>query len=137
MGEDSSRPIESALARVKHQVEYQQIDLDVLQIAASYAVVISRAHSFSDGNKRTAMMSMVVFLDTHGFSLAIDDEVLGEWMIKCAAGEISDTQLWSLIFEYITVAPALCDMCGAAPVESGDTSYCVNCETLQRQLDRG
>ncbi len=102
-GEDPTRPIESALDRVKNQVEYEQIELDVLQIAASYAVVISRSHSFSDGNKRTAMMSMIVFLDTHGFSLDIEDgEQLGKWMEECAAGRIDDSELWSLIFDYIT-----------------------------------
>ena len=79
------------------------MELDVLQIAASYAVVISRSHSFADGNKRTAMMSMVVFLDTHGFNLDIEDgKTLGQWMEDCAAGIIDDYQLWSLIFEFIT-----------------------------------
>ena len=138
-GEDSSRPIESALARVENQVNYGQIEPDTLQIAATYAVVISRAHSFNDGNKRTALMSMLAFLDDHGFSLEIDDYLLAEKMEACAGGKINDDDLWNFIFEYLKEREQedlTCESCGVEPVEHPDTSLCIGCETLQRQMDR-
>lgn len=138
-GEVHSRPIESALARVEHQVIYGQIEPDTLQIAASYAVVISRAHSFNDGNKRTALMSMLAFLDDHGFSLEIDDYLLAERMEACAAGEINDDGLWNEIFDYLVEREredSTCVICGTEPIEHPDTNLCIGCETLQRHMDR-
>lgn len=124
---------------MENQVNYGQIEPDTLQIAASYAVVISRAHSFNDGNKRTALMSMLAFLDDHGFSLEIDGHLLADKMEACAAGEINDDDLWSLIFEYLKeleLDASTCERCGVEPIEHPDTTLCIGCETLQRQMDR-
>lgn len=76
--------------------------MDVIQIAATYAVVISRAHSFNDGNKRTALASMLIFLGDNGYDLEIDGERLAKTMEDCAAGAINDDALWSIIFEHLT-----------------------------------
>lgn len=100
-GEDDTRPIESVLARVEQQVYYGQIEPDVIQIAAAYAVVISRAHSFNDGNKRTALVSMLMFLDAHGYALEIDQIELANRMEDCASGKIDEAQLSSVIFEHL------------------------------------
>lgn len=138
-GEVSSRPIESVLARVENQVAYGQIQPDTLQIAATYAVVISRAHSFNDGNKRTALMSMLAFLDDHGFSLEIDDYLLAERMEACAAGKIDDYGLWAEIFDYLKEREQeelTCISCGIEPIEHTDTTLCVTCETIKRHMDR-
>jgi death-on-curing protein len=104
IGEDGTRSIESAIARVEQQVHYGQIEPDVIHIAATYAVVISRAHSFNvnDGNKRTALVSMLMFLDAHGYDLEIDQIELANRMEDCAAGIFDDTDLWSIIFEHLT-----------------------------------
>lgn len=102
-GESDTRPVDSALARVEQQVHYGQIKPDVIQIAATYAVVISRAHSFSDGNKRTALVSMLMFLDAHGYDLNIDQIELADRMEDCAAGRIDDAVLWEVIFRHLTI----------------------------------
>jgi len=138
-GEDMSRPIESALDRIKNQVEYGELEPDTLKIAARYAVVISRAHSFNDGNKRTALMSMLAFLDDHGFSLEIDGHLLADKMEECAAGKINDNDLWNYIFEYLKKREQeflTCVVCGVEKVEHPDTTLCIGCETVQRQMDR-
>lgn len=101
-GESDTRSVDSALARVEQQVHYGQIEPDVIQIAATYAVVISRAHSFSDGNKRTALVSMLMFLDVHGYDLNIDQIELADRMEDCAAGRIDDVVLWEVIFSHLT-----------------------------------
>lgn len=100
-GEDSSRPIESALVRVEQRVHYGEMEPDVIQIAAAYAVVISRAHSFNDGNKRTALVAMLMFLDAHGYDLEIDQIELANRMEDCAAGRIGDDELWEIIFRHL------------------------------------
>ena len=101
-GEYDSRPIEAALERVRNQALYGQIEYDILQIAATYAVVISRAHSFADGNKRTALMALLIFLDDHEFDIdGIDDDELVVLMQQCAAGAIGESELYDAIFEHL------------------------------------
>ena len=101
-GEHESRPVEAALDRVRNQAFYEQIEYDILQIASAYAVAISRAHSFADGNKRTALMSLLIFLDDHEFDVdGIDDNELVELMKDCAAGKIGEQELYDAIFEHL------------------------------------
>ena len=102
-GEHESRPIEAALDRVRNQALYGKIEYDILQIASAYAVAISRAHSFADGNKRTALMALLIFLDDNGFDLEeIDDNLLVQLMKSCAAGEIGEQELYDAIFDHLT-----------------------------------
>ena len=100
-GEEVSRPIESALKNVENSVHYGELQPDILEIAASYAVSISRAHSFIDGNKRTALVAMATYLNHHGYEIAIDAEKLARLMEQCAAKIISDEQLYDSIFEHL------------------------------------
>ena len=51
--------LESALARPQNKFAYGETDLAAL--AASYGFGIARNHPFVDGNKRTALASMIVF----------------------------------------------------------------------------
>jgi len=84
-------------------------------------------------------MSMLAFLDDHGFSLEIDDELLADEMERCAAGEIDDEGLWATIFDYLKereIDALTCISCRVEPIEHPDTTLCIGCETLQRQMDR-
>ena len=101
-GEDETRSLEAALQRVENQVRYGALEPDVIHIAASYAVVISRAHSFNDGNKRTALLTMLYFLEDHGYSLDVDQILLADNMERCAAGDMTDDELWQFIFDHLT-----------------------------------
>jgi death-on-curing protein len=61
--------LESALARPINKFAYGETDLAAL--AAAYGFGIAKNHPFVDGNKRTALASMIVFLglnriDLHG-----------------------------------------------------------------------
>ena len=100
-GESDTRTIEAVLARVENQVNYGEIHDDVIEVAAAYAVAISRGHCFIDGNKRTALLSMLMFLRGHGFELEIDQTMLAKTMELAAAGEITDQDLWTVIFEHL------------------------------------
>ena len=60
--------LEGALARPQHQILYNNVD-DIFEIAAWYAVAISKAHAFSDGNKRTALVVMLAYLDMQGVEI--------------------------------------------------------------------
>jgi death-on-curing protein len=43
-------------------------------MAAAYLFHIVKNHAFLDGNKRTALVAALVFLDINGVSLERDDE---------------------------------------------------------------
>lgn len=63
-----SRPLlESAVARPQNLAHYQGADL--VEQAASLGIGISQNQPFLDGNKRTAYVVMITFLELNGFSI--------------------------------------------------------------------
>ncbi|HEV2453707.1 MAG TPA: type II toxin-antitoxin system death-on-curing family toxin [Verrucomicrobiae bacterium] len=66
-GSDGTRDaglVESALASAKNTFYYG--DVDLFDIAASYAFHLAESQAFIDGNKRTAVASALVFLAING-----------------------------------------------------------------------
>ncbi|CAN5326612.1 hypothetical protein BH09CHL1_BH09CHL1_22650 [soil metagenome] len=57
--------LDGALGRVQFAFHYQARSM--IYLAAFVAVAISQAQAFADGNKRTALGAMLVFLDMNGF----------------------------------------------------------------------
>ena len=62
--------LESALGRLQNKWSYGQTDLAAL--AAAYAFGIARIHPFVDGNKRAALLSIIVFLGLNGVDFIAD-----------------------------------------------------------------
>ena len=67
-GLSKQRLLISALKWIDNRIVYEDVE-DIFEIAALYAIVIAQGHSFNDGNKRTAMVSMVTFLYLNDISL--------------------------------------------------------------------
>ena len=80
--------LESALARPLNLVAYGEPD--VAELAASYGVGIARNHPFVDGNKRTAFVSVELFLRLNGYRLVADDAACVLTMLAVAAGEMDE-----------------------------------------------
>ncbi len=57
-----------ALARPRNLVSYDGCE-DLARLAAAYAYGIAKNHGFSDGNKRTALVTMDLFLMLNGYEL--------------------------------------------------------------------
>jgi death-on-curing protein len=57
---------------------------DLFDVAASYAFHIAEAQAFIDGNKRTAILSAIVFLAENGFRCHKADDALYDAMIAIA-----------------------------------------------------
>jgi len=64
--------LDSALARPRQVFAYAESS-SLAALAAAYAVGICRNHPFVDGNKRAGLLAALVFLETNGYRLAIDD----------------------------------------------------------------
>jgi len=63
--------LESALARPQNAFAYGEEDIVVLAVRLMAGV--AQAHAFEQGNKRTAFVAMVQFLNANGYDLAIED----------------------------------------------------------------
>lgn len=83
--------LESALARPQNKFAYGESDLAAL--AAAYGFGIARNHPFIDGNKRTALASMIVFLNLNGLALAAPQEAATAIVLALAAGEVGEDVL--------------------------------------------
>lgn len=58
--------LHSAVAAPQATFGGQSVYADLVEVAAAYLYYIARNHAFLDGNKRTAMMSAIVFLRING-----------------------------------------------------------------------
>ena len=83
--------LKSALARPINKFAYGEHGIAAL--AAAYGFGIARNHPFIDGNKRTALASMVVFLGLNGLDLDAPQEAATAMMLSLAAGEIAEDLL--------------------------------------------
>lgn len=84
--------LESGLARAVNRYHYEPAST-VFELAAAYGIGITKNHPFVDGNKRTGLISMHVFLALNGWNLDPDqiDEV--QTILKLAAGEVEEAEL--------------------------------------------
>ena len=81
----------SALSRPINLAAYEKPDAAAL--AASYAVGLAKNHPFVDGNKRTAIVALELFLALNGFELNASDVDCVLTMLAVASGEMDETML--------------------------------------------
>lgn len=91
-GRARDKSLEAALARVENRLAYGMV-LDVFDLAAAYAMAISRGHCFNDANKRTAHQAMDACLDLNGIEIAWRAEDVGPVIVRCAQGLVEDGDL--------------------------------------------
>ena len=80
--------LESALARPQNLTAYGQPD--AVDLAAAYGFGIARNHPFIDGNKRTAFVTVELFLDLNGYELTATDADCVLTMLALASSEIDE-----------------------------------------------
>jgi death on curing protein len=61
---------------------------DIVEVAAAYLFYICKNHPFLDGNKRTAMMTAIVFLRLNGIEPSPDSEQWEKLMLDVAASKL-------------------------------------------------
>lgn len=89
--------LESALMRPRNKFEYENVEISTL--AASYAYGIIKNHSFIDGNKRTAFVTCLLFLELNGYILNLTKERLYELFINLSCNKISETEFAEILKE--------------------------------------
>jgi len=91
----SKRAIQtSSVASLNHcSPQKAESPLWVCHLAAAYAYGIARNHPFVDGNKRTAFVTIELFLELNGWTLNVDDASYIATMEAIAAGSFTETDL--------------------------------------------
>jgi death on curing protein len=87
--------LESALMRARNLWSYGE-NPTLYQLAAAIGYGICKNHPFMDGNKRTAFLATVVFLERNGLHIRASELQVVLVMNSLAAGQISeqDFALW-------------------------------------------
>lgn len=94
--------LEPALGRAVNKWTYESAQLP--ELAAAYAYAIARNHPFVDGNKRAALLAMVVFLDLNGVDFDVPETEMAAMILALAAGEISEDGLARWIRDHLKPA---------------------------------
>lgn len=80
--------LESALARPETHAHYEDADLALQATVLAHG--IAEGQQFIDGNKRTALVAMLTFLEINGWVVKASDPELADWILSFSAGETPD-----------------------------------------------
>ena len=84
--------LESALGRPRNKWSYGDAT-DIAELAAAYAFGLAKNHPFNDGNKRTAFIVMMLFLERNGRTLHVEDAEVIKTFLALAASELAEADL--------------------------------------------
>lgn len=85
--------LDSALARPKNLLAYSGKAVSLTQMAAAYAYGIAANHPFVDGNKRTALVVSLTFLDLNGIEISATQEDIYMMFWLLAQAKVSEQEL--------------------------------------------
>jgi death-on-curing protein len=89
--------LSSALAMPRATFDGVYLHNDIYDMAAAYAFHISQNHPFIDGNKRTALVAALVFLEFNGIEVNDPHGLLYKTMMKLAAGRLRKEELAAVL----------------------------------------
>jgi death-on-curing protein len=89
--------LESAVMQPQASFGGEFLYEDVFAMAAAYAFHIAEAQAFLDGNKRTAVLAAIIFLDLNDFRILNQDDILYMAMIEIADRTMTKAQLANML----------------------------------------
>ena len=85
--------LESAVLMPQQQFGGTYLHPGLAEMAAAYLFHIAQNHAFHDGNKRTAVLAALIFLDVNGVSSLPPPDELEEMTLAVASGDASKDRL--------------------------------------------
>lgn len=93
--------LDSAIGAVKQTYGGNFLNKFPHEMASTYMFSICKNHAFLDGNKRTAVSTLLTFLDMNNYTLNLSESELYNISIKVAEGSMKKDQLSKIILENI------------------------------------
>jgi len=100
-----AKALDAAVAMPRVTFDGDLLHADLHEMAAAYAFHLCQDHPFLDGNKRTALLAALVFLDLNGVAIADPKGRLYDAMMGVAEGRVDKRKLAALLRDLV-VAPA-------------------------------
>ena len=91
-GVAGDKSLEGALSKVDNRLKYGLME-DIYSLAASYAVAVSQAHCFNDGNKRTVFQVMDLILDLNAINAIWGAEAVGQKILLLSQSKLDEADL--------------------------------------------
>ena len=79
----------SALNQPKHTFDGEDLYPDIISKASCYLRSFAMDHPFFDGNKRTALMSAVIFLERNGYEITADNNKMYRFVENIVINKLS------------------------------------------------
>ncbi|KAA0245271.1 MAG: type II toxin-antitoxin system death-on-curing family toxin [Candidatus Brocadia sp. AMX2] len=89
--------LSSAIAMPHASFHGEYLHNDIYEMAAAYAFHIGKNHPFVDGNKRTALVSTLVFLELNGISISDPQGKLYDAMLDLSTGKLNKSEFASVL----------------------------------------
>jgi death-on-curing protein len=96
-GERDTGALEAAVMQAQASFDGEYLYEDIFSMAAAYGFHISEAQAFLDGNKRAAVLAMVIFLDLNGFRVREHEDILYLAMLDIVRGDLDKWGLAKLL----------------------------------------
>lgn len=68
--------------------------------AAAYGFFLTQAHAFIDGNKRTAHVTMINFLDLNGYEMIEEEDAIAQMFEDVAAGVVEQGEFFGWVVNH-------------------------------------
>lgn len=90
----------SALGRPQATFDQAELYADDFHKAAALMDSLIRNHAFLDGNKRTAIAAVGVFLQLNGYLLKVDNHEMVDFTLACAQSQKSLEEIRAWLHKY-------------------------------------
>lgn len=95
----------SALYEPMQTFDKQELYPDVITKAACYLRSFAMNHPFFDGNKRTALMATVIFLERNGYEVIADNDRMYKFVEKVVKGKLEIPSIVRRLKKFIKPMP--------------------------------
>ncbi|MBN2526829.1 MAG: type II toxin-antitoxin system death-on-curing family toxin [Deltaproteobacteria bacterium] len=85
--------LESALAQPQMTFDGEYVHVGIFSMAAAYLFHIVSNHPFVDGNKRTGLLCILVFLDLNGIAIERNSDALYDLTMAVAEGRTNKVEV--------------------------------------------
>jgi death-on-curing protein len=93
--------LEAAAATPRASLFGEELYAGVAEKGAALCQVIVRAHPFSDGNKRVALVALDVFLTCNGYTLRAENDQTYATIMALARGEMEREELAAWVEQHL------------------------------------